>query len=310
MPASVIVHDLHKRYGRREAVKGVSFTVEPGEIVGLLGPNGAGKTTTLECLVGLRDPDRGEITIAGFDGRQHRREVREKMGVVLQDTALPDRITAREALRLFGSFYRERTNPATLLERFALTDCADAHYLTLSGGQKQRLALALAFVNRPEIVVLDEPTAGLDPQSRHELHAGIRRLKQEGCAVLLSTHYLEEAEQLCDRIAIIDHGQIVAAGGSAELIAQSTSLQTVTLVTTRELDASALAQVDGVRELRCEGFTANFRTTDAAGLLTALGTWLAARHIEVRELHVKKASLEELFLRLTHAGDELEKDSP
>src|SRR5687767_6510492 len=210
--AKVIVRDLKKHYDGVEAARGVSFAIEDGEIFGLIGPNGAGKTTTLECVIGLREPDAGSIEVCGIDARRHPRDVKQKIGAALQTTALQDKITPREALELFGSFYAQRRDPGELLEHFSLSDKADARFDTLSGGQRQRLALALAFVNKPEIVFLDEPTAGLDPQSRRELHAEIARTKREGYTVLLTTHYIEEAEQLCDRVAIIDHGRIIAMG--------------------------------------------------------------------------------------------------
>src|SRR5215217_7765094 len=180
MCAQVVVRQLSKRYGVVDALREVSFDINKGEIFGLLGPNGAGKTTALECLVGLRDPDSGEIAIGDVDVRRNPQEARQKIGVALQSTALQDKITPREALALFGAFYRERAAPATLLERFALLDKADAPFDSLSGGQKQRLALALAFVNRPELVFLDEPTSGLDAQSRRDLHREILRMKQDG----------------------------------------------------------------------------------------------------------------------------------
>ena len=228
MSATVLVHDLHKRYGAVDAARGVSFEIREGEIFGLLGPNGAGKTTTIECVIGLVEPDEGHIEVCGIDARRHPREVRERVGAALQTTALQDRITPREALRLFGAFYRRPVAAEVLLERFALTEKSDVAVDTLSGGQKQRLALALAFVNSPELVFLDEPTAGLDPASRRELHAEILRMKEDGHTVLLTTHYLDEAELLCDRIAIINRGRIVATGSPRDLIAASSRTQTIT----------------------------------------------------------------------------------
>ncbi len=299
MPPSVIVRDLHKRYDGVEAVRGVSFAVERGEIFGLLGPNGAGKTTTVECLVGLREPDGGELTVAGIDARRDPAEVKQKIGVALQSTSLQDKITPREALRLFGSFYRERADPPELLERFALGEKADAPFDTLSGGQRQRLALALAFVNRPEVVFLDEPTTGLDPQARRELHGAIAQMKRDGYTVVFTTHYLDEAETLCDRVAIIDRGRIVASGTPRELIAQSKALQTVAAVTSRPLAPAALAALPGVSDLRGEGTAVQFHTSDATASLAALAGLLAASKIELIELQVKKASLEDVFLRLT-----------
>ena len=299
MSAKVIVRDLSKRYGGVEAVRGVSFAIEAGEIFGLLGPNGAGKTTTLECLVGLREADAGELAVCGLDARKQPREVKQRIGVALQSTALPDKITPREALKLFGAFYRKRAEPAALLARFALTEKADARFDTLSGGQRQRLALALAFVNQPELVLLDEPTTGLDPGARRELHAEILQMKRDGHTVLLTTHYLDEAEQLCDRIAIIDRGRVIATGAPRELIAQSSGSQSVTLVTKPGIDGAAVADLPGASDVRSEGGAVKFRTARPTETLAALAALLAAQRVELVELQVKKASLEEVFVGLT-----------
>ncbi|MGH7945619.1 MAG: ABC transporter ATP-binding protein [Opitutaceae bacterium] len=307
MAANVVVRDLRKSYEGVDAVRGVSFEIQPGEIFGLLGPNGAGKTTTVECIVGLREPDAGDLEVCGRDARRRPREVKQKVGVALQSTSLQDKITPREALRLFGSFYEEPVAPAKLLERFALMEKADARVETLSGGQRQRLALALAFVNRPELVFLDEPTTGLDPHSRRELHASIARMKQDGYTVLFTTHYLDEAEQLCDRVAIIDRGQIVATGTPRELSARSQGLQVVTLLTSRPIERVKLAGLAGVTEVvgvgdeRGTGETGEVRlqTTNATATLAELTRLLESAHVEVVELHVRKASLEDVFLQLT-----------
>ena len=302
MPAKVVVQDLRKHYGAIRAADGVSFAIEDGEIFGLIGPNGAGKTTTVECLLGLRAPDAGAIEICGLDARERPQEVKQRIGAALQTTALQDKITPREALALFGGFYRERFTPQQLLERFALTDKADASFDTLSGGQRQRLALALAFVNRPELVFLDEPTTGLDPQARRELHGEIRRMKQDGHTVLLTTHYLEEAEQLCDRIAIIDRGRIVATGTPRQLIGQSTAQQIVSVVAVQPFDVSRLAAVAGVEDLACSGPQARFRTGDVTRTIAALMTFMEHEQLELLELHVQKASLEDVFIELTRAS--------
>ncbi|MBL9200873.1 MAG: ABC transporter ATP-binding protein [Opitutaceae bacterium] len=299
MSAHVVVRDLHKAYGGVAAVRGVSFTIQPGEIFGLLGPNGAGKTTTVECLVGLREPDSGEIEVCGLDARRQPRAVKQKIGVALQATSLQDKITPREALRLFGSFYEGRVAATELLERFALAEKADAPVDSLSGGQRQRLALALAFVNRPQLVFLDEPTTGLDPQSRRELHAAIARMKADGHTVLFTTHYLDEAEHLCDRVAIIDRGRIVASGPPQELIAQSSASQAVTLVTSRPVDATKLTALPGVSAVTTDGAEIRFQTSHATATLAALTSLLTAQRAEVVELQVKKASLEDVFLQLT-----------
>ena len=212
MPSKVIVRDLRKHYDGVQAARGVSFEIQDGEIFGLLGPNGAGKTTTVECIVGLREPDEGYIEIFGIDARKHPADVKQKIGAALQTTSLQDKITPREALRVFGSFYRDKAEPQELLDRFALADKADAPFETLSGGQRQRMALALAFVNKPELIFLDEPSTGLDPQARRDLHGEIAKMKQGGYTVLLTTHNIDEAQRLCDRIAIMNQGKIVATG--------------------------------------------------------------------------------------------------
>ena len=299
MAPKLSVRDLRKTYGRVEAVRGVSFEVQDREILGLLGPNGAGKTTTLECLIGLREPDAGEIEVCGLDARRRPRDVKQKIGAALQTTALQDKITPREALTLFGSFYAQRAAPEELLERFSLVEKADATFDTLSEGQRQRLALALAFVNRPEIVFLDEPTAGLDPQARRELHNEIARTRQDGHTVLLTTHYIDEAEHLCDRVAIIDHGQIVALGSPHDLMARSKASQSVSLVTAQPIDGLKIEGVPGVMDVVVEGARARFKTTDINRTMPDLLKLLESRRLELTELHVRKASLEDVFIELT-----------
>ena len=295
----VSVRDLRKRYDGVEAARGVSFEVEEGEIFGLLGPNGAGKTTTVECVIGLREPDDGHIEVCGIDARRRPREVKQKVGAALQTTSLQDKITPREALRLFGSFYERRADPQELLERFSLVEKADATFDSLSGGQRQRVALALAFVNRPELVFLDEPTAGLDPQSRRELHGEIARSRRDGYTVLLTTHYIDEAQSLCDRIAIIDHGRIIAVGTPQELMSRSRAAQSVSLAVTQPLDCAQLERLPHVGDVTCDGLRARFTTTDAARTVGELMKLLASGGIEVAELHVHKASLEDVFIELT-----------
>jgi ABC-2 type transport system ATP-binding protein len=297
--SSVIVRDLEKTYGDVRAAAGVSFDIERGEIFGLLGPNGSGKTTTLECIIGLREPDRGEIHVSGIDARRQPQAVKGRIGAVLQTTSLQDKITPREALALFGAFYGNAARPGDLLERFALTDKADAPFDSLSGGQRQRLALALAFVNRPELVFLDEPTTGLDPQSRRELHGEIARMKADGHTVLLTTHYIDEAEQLCDRIAIIDRGRIIASGAPHDLVAHSTAYQSVSLVTAAPLHESQVAGIPGVEDLQLDGPHTTFRTATVSRTLSELLQRLEALDIDVTDLRVRKASLEDVFIGLT-----------
>jgi ABC-2 type transport system ATP-binding protein len=297
MQPKVLVRNLSKRYASVEAARDVSFEVGDGEIFGLLGPNGAGKTTTIECVIGLRQPDGGTIEICGIDARKRPRDVKQKIGAALQSTALQDQITPREALGLFAALYRDAAEPQQLLDRFSLTERADSTYDTLSGGQRQRLALALAFVNKPELVFLDEPTAGLDPQSRRELHGEIARMKHDGHTVLLTTHYIEEAEQLCDRIAIIDRGRVVSTGTTRELIAKSSALQSVTLITSSALELQTILALPGVENAACDAERAQFQTSDAGRTLAALTALLLERRIEIVDLRVHKASLEDVFIK-------------
>jgi ABC-2 type transport system ATP-binding protein len=299
MPAKVSIRDLRKSYGGAEAVRGVSFEIQDGEIFGMLGPNGAGKTTTLECVIGLREPDSGTIEVCGIDALKHPQEVKQRIGAALQTTSLQDKITGREALELFGSFYRNRVPAADLLKRFSLEEKADAPFDTLSGGQKQRLALALAFVNRPELVFLDEPTTGLDPQSRRELHGEIARMKRDGHTVLLTTHYIEEAEQLCDRIAIVDHGRIIATGAPKDLIAASKLTQPVSFETTRPVAAAAFDRLTGITELTVDGVHGRFRTQDISRALPELIKLLEAQQVQLAGLVVGKITLEDVFIELT-----------
>jgi ABC-2 type transport system ATP-binding protein len=301
MSAHVSIRQLSKRYGAVEAVRGVSLELQRGEVFGLLGPNGAGKTTTIECLVGLREPDAGEISIGGLNLRREPAAAKQKIGVALQSPALPGRITPREALRLFGSFYEQSVAPETLLTRFDLTAQADLLLETLSGGQRQRVSLALAFVNQPELVVLDEPTSGLDPQSRHEIRAEIARMKAAGHTVLVCTHELAEAEQVCDRLAILHQGRVIATGTPRELVATALARQSVTLVTTQPLTPALLASLAGGEAVAIEDNTTRWTTTDAVATLTNLTALLSAQRIGLVDLQVHPASLESVFLQLTAA---------
>ena len=300
MTAAVHVRDLVKRYGDLAAVDGVSLEVEHGEIVGLLGPNGAGKTTTLECILGLRTPDSGVIGIEGLDSLRQTAAARARVGAVLQTTTLQDRITPREALRLFAALHgRPRTRAEALLEEFSLADKAGAAFETLSGGQRQRLALAIAFVHEPRVVVLDEPTAGLDPAARRDLHERIQRLRAGGCAVLLSTHDMAEAQRLCDRLAIIAGGRILATGTPEGLIAQSGAMARVRLRTVPPLEPAHVATLAGVESCTSTDGTLVLHTRDTRRTLAAVAQVLAQETREVCEMHVEPPTLEDAFLRLT-----------
>lgn len=215
--AAIEVDHLRKRYGAKVAVDDVSFTVAEGEIFGLLGRNGAGKSTTVDCLAGLRAPDRGRIRVTGLDPRRDQRELRQRLGVQLQESQLPDKLTVAEAMRLYASFYRHPADIAGLLDTLDLTEKRNTRYRRLSGGQKQRLSIALALVGRPQVAILDELTTGLDPVGRRDTWALINDIRNQGVTIMLVTHFMEEAERLCDRVAILDAGRVAATGTPAAL---------------------------------------------------------------------------------------------
>jgi ABC-2 type transport system ATP-binding protein len=299
MPMAVEVDGLVKRYGVVEAVRGVSFAVAQGEIVGLLGPNGAGKTSTLECVIGLRRADAGNISVCGVDARRDTAAMRERIGVQLQATALPEQIRVREALALFASFYRRSVAPATLIERFDLGGKRDAPFASLSGGQKQRLGLALALVNDPEVLFLDEPTAAMDPQARRELHDVIRAMKTAGRSVLVTTHHIEEAEELCDRVVIVDHGRVIAEGTPAALIARSSSATRIVCTTNRPLDRTALAALAAAVTAEVDGTVARITSSAINRTIIALVHHLEQAGTTLVDLQIRKPSLEDVFIELT-----------
>jgi ABC-2 type transport system ATP-binding protein len=298
-PSQVVVRDLIKRYGDLTAVAGVSFDVRRGEVFGLLGPNGAGKTTTVEIIEGLRSRDGGEVTVCGFDPAKKVGEVKKRIGVALQATALHDKIEVREALTLFAGFYPRRADVDWLLRTVSLEDKAKSRFDTLSGGQQQRLAVALALVNDPEVVILDEPTTGLDAQSRRELHDVIERLKSESKTVILTTHYIEEAERLCDRVAIIDHGRVIAAGPPRELIAGARGQSRIELRTARPVELAELRSIPFVESVTESGGAYALRSSDAPRALIELVKWMEAERHELLDLHVTRPTLEDTFIELT-----------
>jgi len=297
---AVRARDLVKHYGDTAAVRGVSLEVAHGEIVGLLGPNGAGKTSTLECLLGLRTPDAGSVAIEGSDTTMGAAGGRARVGAVLQSTTLQDHITPREALRLFAALHGQpRARADAVLEEFALADQARTAFAALSGGQRQRLALALAFVHAPRVLVLDEPTAGLDPAARRDLHDRIRARRDAGCAVLLSTHDMAEAQQLCDRLVLMDRGRILATGTPGEVIARA-GLTAHVRVRARPAPSSVeLGALPGVASCVDAGDTRLLHTTDPARTLAALAAVLARSACTIEEIHVAPPSLEDAFLHLT-----------
>jgi ABC-2 type transport system ATP-binding protein len=295
-PAGISVRDLTRRYGPTTALAGVSFDVAPGEIVGLLGPNGAGKTTALECTVGLNAPDSGSVFLGGIDARANPAAARERVGVQLQHAQLQDRITPRQALALFAGFYRNAAPVDRLLARTGLVDRADSAFATLSGGERQRLFLALAQVNEPQVLVLDEPTSGLDPGARRGLHDLIRAARVAGRAILFSTHQLDEAQLLCDRVAILDQGRIVATGTPAELVARSRTSPVIAFRSARTPSPATLASLSAHR-----GGDGSWvlPAGDVTATIAELARALRVEGNEILDLQIRRTSLEEVFLELT-----------
>src|SRR5947209_8496861 len=299
MSGQIVVSSLRKQFPKVLAVAGVDLEVRAGEVFGLLGPNGAGKTTTLEMIEGLTPPDAGEIAISGLDWRHNAQEIRARIGVQLQATSLYNKITPREALDLFGSYYPKRRGTEELLELVQLKDKADAYHVTLSGGQAQRLALALALVNDPEVVFLDEPTAGLDPQGRRSLWEIVRAMKAEGRTTMLTTHYMDEAESLCDRLAILDHGTILRSGTPAELIA-SLGIPSVVELTFEGAAPDPLPFATRLGSaVAARGDVWEIPTTDPKTLLPRLFSTIESERLDYQQVHVRRATLEDVFLQLT-----------
>ena len=291
------VTNLHKRYGDVTAVEDVSLTVEKGEIFGILGPNGAGKTTTVECIVGLRTPDRGRIRVLGMDPRTDRDELRQRVGVQLQESKLPDRITVSEALDLYSSYYRKPADWERLLELLNLADKRKVKYRNLSGGQKQRLSIALALVGSPEIAVLDELTTGLDPQARRDTWDLIEQVRDSGVTILLVTHFMDEAERLCDRLAVIDSGRVVAVDTPSGLVARSVPEQVVRFRITDAFDEQLLADLPGITRVQRNGN--QIEVTGDHDVLHTVTSTLARHHVVVQDLRVSQPNLEDAFVSLT-----------
>ena len=294
------VESLNKRFGELAAVDDISFSVRRGEVFGILGPNGAGKTTTLECIEGLQEPSSGRISVLGTEIARDPNTVKERIGVQLQASAYFDYLTLTEILELFGRFYSRRVPPAELLSTVGLEDKANTTVGKLSGGQQQRFTIAATLVNAPEVVFLDEPTAGLDPQARRNLWGFVQSINSQGRNIVLTTHYMEEAEFLCDRVAIMDQGRIVTLDTPTKLVRSLPVPYEVSASTLNEFSSNGLADLDCVTEVlddQNQGF--RLRSSDAASTMPALMDWVAKNDIKLTHLEVTPANLEDVFLSLT-----------
>jgi len=299
-PPPIRVHGLLKNYGSFQAVRGVEFEVHPGEVFGLLGPNGAGKTTTVEVLEGLRSRDGGEVTVLGFDPETQSRELKDRIGACLQSTNLPDKIRVGEALRLFSDLYSRHQDSNGLLERLELADKKNRFYSDLSGGQKQRLALALALINDPQVLFLDEPTTGLDPQARHEIHDLIQDLRRDNRTILLTTHYMEEAEKLCDRVAIIDEGRIIAMGTPQEISDRTVGHSLIQIQSEQDLPTDLPKLVSGEEvTVASDRRSLVVHSARPARTLVDLVKWLDQHGVELSDVRLKRPTLEDVFIEMT-----------
>jgi ABC-2 type transport system ATP-binding protein len=297
MSPMIEVRQLHKRYGDTVAVDDISFQVQEGEIFGILGPNGAGKTTTVECIEGLRDPDRGTVTVLGLDPKENRNELTQCLGVQLQESQLPDKIRVDEALDLYSSFYRNPADWRSLIDVLGLSGKTKTRFGKLSGGQKQRLSIALALIGTPRIAILDELTTGLDPAARHETWELIEGVRDRGVTIVLVTHFMEEAERLCDRVALIDSGRVVAIDTPANLADEVESEQRIQFRPSVPLPHNLLESLPDVTNVIYRGDVVVVTGNNNA--LNAVTSALARHQILARQLRVDQANLEDAFLALT-----------
>ena len=297
--SAIEVENLHKSYGDLKAVDGLSLDVEKGEVFGLLGPNGAGKTTTVEILIGLRQRDSGNVRVMGFDPAQEGDAVKAQIGVQLQQTQLYPLLSVEEILKLFASFYSNSVSIDDLLELVGLQERRKAKYQHLSGGQKQRLSLALTLINDPELVFLDEPTTGLDPQARRALWEIVEQMRQQGKTVLLTTHYMEEAEVLCRRVAIIDHGKILALGAPRDLIEEFVPERAIEVPIASNVEKSRLEELPAVSHVEIKDGIATIHTTNIRDSMTAILQGSGDLAVSLDDLRIQRGTLEDVFLHLT-----------
>jgi len=303
VPAAIQCRDLRKTYdGKVEAVRGLNLEIQAGECFGLLGPNGAGKTTTIEILEGLLQPTSGEVTILGQTWKENSRELREAMGISLQETRLSEKLSVLETVELFSGFYRQPRPAREVLEQMQLEEKADAWVGKLSGGQRQRLAVATALVGNPKVLFLDEPTTGLDPQSRRQLWDIIRNFQQAGGTVLLTTHYMDEAERLCDRLAIVDHGEVIAEGTPADLIDRLGGHHMVEFQVSGNSDGTSVEVwrgLPGVESVGHDNGIVCLNVREPHLTIPALLDAVQKDGKKLLHLTTRQASLEDVFVRLT-----------
>jgi len=301
VPSPIEVEALKKDYGEFTAVKGIDFEVNAGEVFGLLGPNGAGKTTTVEILEGLRTRSGGRVSVLGYDPQVQTLALKDRVGVCLQATNLQEKLKVREAMEVFSSLYTRTVDTTELLKRLQLWEKRESLYVHLSGGQKQRLALALALLNDPQALFLDEPSAGLDPQARLEIHALVQDLRHEQRTILLTTHYIEEAEKLCDRVAIIDEGRIVALGTPRQIQERALSDSMIEIECAQAVPSGDLPQwADAVKTSMDDRRTRITVTSRRpARTIVEMMKWLEEKGLELADIRIKRPSLEEAFIELT-----------
>ena len=299
---SIRIRSLTKTYGTTEALRSIDLEIEEGGIFGLLGPNGAGKTTLVEILEGLREPTSGEVSVLGLDPTHDTFELQQRIGAQLQATQIPNDLTAFEVLRLFASFYERSLPIDEVLQRVSLEGKAKELTRNLSGGQKQRLAIGMALVHDPDLLIFDEPTSGLDPAARRQLHEIILELRDRGRTVILTTHYIEEAEKLCQRVVILNRGRVVADGTPRDIVGRSAGKSTIYLAVDGAFDPAPLLAV-GAEDQGRRGNDYRFTTSDPAAIIVALGEVLRTQRVTLTDLHMRRPTLEDVYLELVDGPD-------